>query len=165
MKRRTFLQSACTFSAALLADGLAFAADPVADLYSRPFLDVDGQSHRLSEWKGRPLVVNFWATWCAPCVKEMPELDALQKRFPKAQFVGIGIDTADNIRKFTQKVPVSYPLLLGGPSGIDLMRALGNGLGALPFTMIFDAVGRISHQVLGAVDSADLTQRLAALQG
>lgn len=165
MKRRIFLQSACTLGAALLVEGRAHAADPVAELFAHPFSDLGGQPRRLSEWQGRPLVVNFWATWCAPCVKEMPELDALQKRFSRAQFVGIGVDSADNIRKFTQKVPVSYPLLLGGSSTIDLMRALGNGPAGLPFTVVFDGVGGINRKILGTVDVADLAQRLAALQG
>jgi thiol-disulfide isomerase/thioredoxin len=175
MDRRIFLRNALYLApgaAAILAPrrpALAAAAesavpaDALAALAARPMDDLQGQAHRLSDWKGRPMVVNFWATWCAPCVKEMPELQAQQERHPKIQFVGIGVDSADNIRKFLAKVPVSYPLLVMGPGAIDLLRSLGNPAAGLPFTLVFDAEGRINRKILGAIKFDDLAPALDAL--
>ncbi|ALM87126.1 TlpA disulfide reductase family protein [Bordetella sp. N] len=169
MDRRTFLLRTLTLaSTAWLARYMpvAFAADAggaTHDLLTRPFPDLNGASHKLGDWRGKPLLVNFWATWCAPCVKEMPALDALSKLHPQAQFVGIGVDTADNMRRFVAKVPVSYPLLVAGPGAIDLMRGMGNGPGGLPFSVLLDKDGAISHKVLGTVKEDDLSARLKAL--
>ena len=85
--------------------------------------------------KGQPIVVNFWATWCAPCVREMPELDALQKKYPQVRFVGIGVDSAANMQKFVEKVQVSYPLWVIGAGAIDTLRKLGNPSGGLPLLL------------------------------
>lgn len=168
MDRRLFLHAGV---AAALAAGTAraqrpgagVAPDAVADLSARQLPDLQGRPQTLSQWRGRPLVVNFWATWCAPCVKEMPELDALQKQHPKVQFVGIGIDKAENIAKFVQKVPVSYPLLVMGGAAIDLLRQLGNPAGGLPFTLVFNADGSVNRKILGQIHSDDLQRTLAAL--
>ena len=82
------------------------ADDPVAGLMQLQLPDLSGATHSLAAWKGQPIVVNFWATWCAPCVKEMPVLDALQKKYPQIRFVGIGVDSAANMQKFVEKVQV-----------------------------------------------------------
>ena len=132
-------------------------------LYSASLPDLSGNSVALSQLKGRPLVANFWATWCAPCVEEMPHLDALSKSLPNVQFVGIGIDTAANISNFVAKIPVSYPLYVAGHSGIALVRELGNAAGGLPFTVLLDAEGRIFDTILGQVSPEDLQKRIARL--
>ncbi len=132
-------------------------------LYSASLPDLSGNPVALSQLKGRPLVANFWATWCAPCVEEMPHLDALSKSLPNIQFVGIGIDTAANISKFVAKVPVSYPLYVAGHSGIALVRELGNAAGGLPFTVLLDAEGHIFDTILGQVSPEDLQRRIARL--
>jgi len=173
MDRRLFLHAGLA-AAALAAAGPAVAQSPsqagvspdaVADLAARPLPDLQGQAHTLSQWRGQPMVVNFWATWCAPCVKEMPELDALQKQHPKVRFVGIGVDKADNIAKFVQKVPVSYPLLVMGSGAIDTLRKLGNPAGGLPFTLVFNADGSVNRKILGQIDPADLERTVAGLAG
>ncbi|MFC4278918.1 TlpA family protein disulfide reductase [Achromobacter aloeverae] len=169
MDRRTFLLRTLTLAgSAWLARYMpaALAADAgthTRDLLTREFPGLDGASHRVGDWKGRPVLINFWATWCAPCVKEMPALDALSKAHPEARFVGIGVDTADNMRRFVSKVPVSYPLLVAGPAAIDLMRGLGNAPGGLPFTVLLDKDGGISHKVLGTVKEDDISARLKSL--
>lgn len=132
-----------------------------ATLLALTLSDMAGEPVALARYAGRPLLVNFWATWCPPCVKEMPDLDALQKKFAEVQFVGIGIDTADNIRAFAEKVAVSYPLLVAGHGGIDIVRSLGNPAGGLPFTVIFDADGQVNRKILGQVKPDDLARTLS----
>ncbi len=137
-------------------------ANPEA-LYAALLPDLAGHPVALSQLKGRPVVANFWATWCAPCVEEMPHLDALSNSLPNIQFIGIGIDTAANIAKFVTKVPVSYPLYVAGHSGIGLLRELGNAAGGLPFTVLLDAEGHIFDTILGQVSLEDLQRRIDRL--
>jgi thiol-disulfide isomerase/thioredoxin len=105
--------------------------------------DAAGQAQALAQWRGRILVVNFWATWCGPCVEEMPELSSLQSEHDpgQVQIIGIGVDSASNIAQFQAKSPVAYPLLVAGAGGIELSRNFGNEVGGLPFTVIIDARG------------------------
>lgn len=152
-----------TGTAAESAPSAAASADPVADLRALSLPDLDGATHRLDQWSGRPMVVNFWATWCAPCVKEMPELQALHEKYPGIQFVGIGVDKAGNMRKFLKKVAVTYPLLVLEDGAIDRLRALGNPAGGLPFTLVFDENGDIHRKILGQIQADDLDNTLSAL--
>lgn len=137
-------------------------ANPGA-LYAATLPDLAGHPVALSQLKGRPVVANFWATWCAPCVEEMPHLDALSKSLPNIQFIGIGIDTAANISQFVTKIPVSYPLYVAGHAGIGLVRELGNAAGGLPFTVLLDAEGHIFDTILGQVSLEDLQRRIDRL--
>ena len=100
--------------------------------------DVDGREQRLDQWKGKVLVVNFWATWCEPCREEMPEFVKAQAALGSKglQFVGIGIDQPSKIRQFGQDLKINYPSLVGGYGALDLSETLGNKIKALPFTLI-----------------------------
>lgn len=138
------------------------SANPLA-LYDARLPGLDGQEFLLSTLKGRPVVVNFWATWCAPCVQEMPHLDSMAKELPEIKFVGIGIDTVQNIAQFVAKLPVTYQLLVAGHAGIAMVRELGNSAGGLPFTLLFDANGSIFDSILGQVEPTDLRQRIERL--
>lgn len=176
MNRRLLL-SAGVAVAATVAGGLtlmsrksqnaaapAAESDPIPALMQLQMPDLNGASHSLADFKGQPMVVNFWATWCAPCVKEMPELDALQKKYPHIRFVGIGVDTAANMQKFVEKVQVSYPLWVIGAGAIDTLRKLGNPSGGLPFTLVFNADGGINRKILGEIQPDDLNQTLSSLK-
>jgi len=168
MNRRLFLRAGAAAALAArcgraYAQDTAVPPDAVQMLFERPLPDLQDQPRTLSAWRGRPLVVNFWATWCAPCVKEMPELDAMQKRHAQVQFIGIGVDKADNIRKFLAKVPVSYPLLVMGSGAIDTLRKLGNPAGGLPFTLVFNADGTVNRKILGQIQVSDLERTVARL--
>lgn len=105
----------------------------------------------LAQFRGRPLLVNVWASWCAPCVEEMPEL----ARFAQAQgadgvqVVGVALDTPGNVRAFLQRVPVEYPIVLDVPGPTDASVLLGNAQGLLPYTVLIDAEGRIAKRRLG----------------
>lgn len=168
MNRRDFLRQGLAATGAALAPlplplFAAPSADAAAAFLADAFPDLQGVSTPLSRYAGRPLVVNFWATWCAPCVKEMPDLDALSRKYPGMTFLGIAIDTLPNVERFLQKVPVSYPLLVAGHGGIQKMKALGNSRGGLPYTVIFDASSRVFREILGQIDPADLDASLASL--
>ncbi|HMM52676.1 MAG TPA: TlpA disulfide reductase family protein [Burkholderiaceae bacterium] len=100
----------------------------------------------LARLRGHPTGANFWATWCPPCVEEMPELSDISDKFRvrRLQVVRVGIDSASNIGQFTRKTPVRYPLLVAGNSGLALMRRLGNTAGALPFTVVLARDGSVA---------------------
>src|SRR3546814_6028726 len=106
-------------SAAALGAPWPLRADAAGSLFELTLPDASGHEHALADYLGKPLVINFWATWCPPCVREMPELDGLQKKYPSVQFLGLAIDTAGNVREFAEKVQVSYPLLIVGHEGIQ----------------------------------------------
>ncbi|MGB3289492.1 MAG: TlpA disulfide reductase family protein [Burkholderiaceae bacterium] len=168
MKRRDFLRQAAlaTVGYAGLSGPIRMAGAavlPPDPFYANAFPDLDDKQVGLDSYLGKPLVLNFWATWCPPCVKEMPDLDALHQKHTQVQFVGLAVDTAVNVRKFGEKVRVSYPLLIAGHGGIKLMRDLGNKNGGLPFTVIFDKDGRISRQILGQVKPEELERYLGEL--
>ncbi|HBP28923.1 MAG TPA: thioredoxin [Advenella kashmirensis] len=105
---------------------------------------------------GQLTIINFWASWCAPCVREMPALDALHKKQQSVNVVGIGLDTVANIEAFARKTPVSYPLLTAGAGKISLMRKLGNPKGGLPFTLVLDSKGNPLATILGEIEMEGL---------
>jgi thiol-disulfide isomerase/thioredoxin len=114
--------------------------------------DMDGKPRNVKEWDGKVLVVNFWATWCAPCLEEIPVFIALQKQHGAKglQFVGIGIDDLENIKQFAAKTGMNYPVLHGQLAAINVGKAFGNRVGALPFTAVVDRTGRIVSAKFGA---------------
>lgn len=148
-------------SAALVTQpSLAAAVHP---FYGHSFPDMGDKQIAFTSYLGKPVVLNFWATWCPPCVKEMPDLDALHHKYPDVNVVGLAVDTSSNVAKFGDKVQVSYPLLIAGHDGIRLMRDLGNKRGGLPYTVVFDAQGAIQREFLGLVDMQVLEKLLQDL--
>ncbi|AKU13699.1 thioredoxin [Azoarcus sp. CIB] len=127
--------------------------------------DSNGQPQALSQWRGKVLVVNFWATWCPPCLREIPEFAAVSRRFADApvQFVGIGIDQPDNVRRFAEDNRVPYPLLIAPLQTLAVTSALGNTSQALPFTAIFDRQGELDFVKLGTLNEAELEGKIRAL--
>jgi thiol-disulfide isomerase/thioredoxin len=143
----------------------ASAGGPVEALFAQSMNDAAGTSHALSQWQGKPLLVNFWAPWCAPCVKEMPELAALaaDSAAKGVSVIGIGIDSPTNIAEFAAKVKVSYPLYVAGMSGTELSRAFGNSSGSLPYTVLIGADGKVRKTYLGQLKFDQLKADMAAL--
>jgi thiol-disulfide isomerase/thioredoxin len=135
------------------------ASDPaIKAFFANSWQTPDGKSIDTDKWRGKVLVVNFWASWCPPCVEEMPTLDKLQQEF-KAQnvlFVGIGIDSPSNIREFLAKTPVSYPIVIGGMEGSNLSKQMGNSQGALPYTIIINSQGKATSSKLGKISEEEL---------
>jgi thiol-disulfide isomerase/thioredoxin len=133
-----------------------------ADLLSARYPDVSGNVRQMLEWKGKTLVANFWATWCAPCREEIPLLAANRSKYASkgVEVVGIGIDSAEKIAQFAKEVPMAYPVLVAGAPAIDVMRKLGNQSGGLPYTVILDPSGAVAYRRLGALKPGELEKVL-----
>src|SRR5256885_5195211 len=120
--------------------------------------DVQGTPQRLAQWRGKVLIVNFWATWCEPCREEMPQFVQAQRELgPKGvQFVGIAVDQRDKVIQFAKELDLNYPALIGGYDAMELSKPLGNRLSALPFTVILDRNGHVAHTQLGPLKPGQL---------
>jgi peroxiredoxin len=127
--------------------------------------DTHGTVQPLAQWRGKVLVVNFWATWCVPCREEMPEFVRAQRELgPQGvQFVGIAVDQADKVAQFAKDLNLNYPALIGGYNAVDLSKPLGNGLLALPFTVILGRDGHVAHTQLGPLKPDQLRSIIANL--
>ena len=143
--------------AALLALGIGImtrgylsAAEPTKSTplpeFSLP--DVSGKQRNISEWQGKILVINFWATWCPPCLKEIPEFIALQEQYQAKglQFIGIAIDDKEPVEEYLASIKINYPILIAGVNGISLSQQLGNRVDAVPFTVVVNQQGQIINQ-------------------
>lgn len=151
----------------------ASAPDTTAPSASAPLIQADqlttafwqqqfdtpkGGQLSLAKAKGKPLLINFWATWCPPCVKEMPELDRFHREFtPKGwSVIGLAIDGPTPVKEFLAKVAVGFDLGLAGFGGTELAQALGNESGGLPFSVMIDAQGKVRHRKMGATHFEEL---------
>lgn len=129
-----------------------------AALWSIVLPRLDGRQLALRDYQGRPLLLNFWATWCAPCIQELPLLNQFQRQRPDWAVVGIAVDTLPNVQRFAQRMALDFPIAIaGGGQGMELARALG-GTGGLPLTVLADAQGQIRARKLGQIEPADLQQ-------
>ncbi len=142
----------------------AGSADAVNSLFGQTLPDAAGQPHPMSQWSNKVLVVNFWATWCAPCIEEMPELQKIgdEYRTRGVAIVGLGIDSADRIRDFQNRLQIRLPLLVAGAAGGELGRSLGNTTGALPFTVLIGPKREVTQRKLGRIYAGELRDWLEA---
>jgi thiol-disulfide isomerase/thioredoxin len=141
------------------------ARDPATVLFAAQLNDPTGKPQPLAQWQGKVLVVNFWATWCPPCLKEIPAFIRLQERYgPRGvQFVGIAIDDTARVLGFMAQTGMNYPVLMAEREGIDLARAVGNRLGGLPYTLVLDRQGKAATVELGVLDEHKLAPLLERL--
>lgn len=145
---------------------LRLFTDTEADLLrSASFPDLAGKTRQLAEWRGKVLVCNFWATWCAPCREEIPLLIAAREKYASSgiEVVGIALDNAAKVREFSVTYRISYPILLAEADGLELMRQMGNSSGGLPYTVVADRKGALVHRKLGALKPGDLEAILEPL--
>ena len=136
------------------------------ELHSIPLTGLDGREQRLGDWRGRVLIVNFWAPWCLPCRREVPTLIEFRRAHAGrgVEIIGIAFDGVEPVRRFARDYAIDYPLFLAG-NGIPMYNAaLGNASGALPFTAILDRDLRIGARHTGEVSRAQLEAWLAALE-
>ncbi|MGB3382508.1 MAG: TlpA family protein disulfide reductase [Rhodanobacter sp.] len=170
--------------AALLGGGLAqyrhhratasvpVAAPAVSAMVGKPLpaltlADLDGRMHALTAYRGRRLLINFWASWCGPCLQEMPALDEAQRKFADNGVIvlGIAMDQPDHVRAFLARQPVSYPILLGNLEAPSTSLQLGDEAEILPFSVLIGADGHIIATHAGILSPQLLTQWLAPQQG
>jgi thiol-disulfide isomerase/thioredoxin len=139
----------------------------VDNLFGQSLNDLQGTPQPLAKWRGKPLLVNFWATWCAPCVEEMPELSELAGHDAGKTFnvIGIGIDSPSNMTEFAAKFKIAYPLYVAGMGGTELSREFGNKAGGLPYTVLIGADGQVRKTYLGKLKFDELRADLAQLKG
>ncbi|WP_284334889.1 TlpA family protein disulfide reductase [Comamonas sp. NoAH] len=137
--------------------------EAVRAFWDLQLLQADGTQMTLSSLRGKPLLVNFWATWCPPCVRELPMINAFSKAQAmrgqhSIQVLGIAVDQAASVNKWLARQPLDFPVVLAGSGGVGLTRSLGNINGGLPFTILFDAQGKVQQRKIGEISEKDLAQ-------
>lgn len=146
------------------------SADPGPDpraqaIYAARLPDSMGVEHDLARYRGQVMVVNFWATWCAPCIEEMPGFVRLQDKYRQrgVVFVGVALDDPDAVRPFMQKLGVDYPVLTAEEAGFELLKAAGDAKGVMPYTLLIDRNGAVAQTRSGIYRESELDQALASL--
>ena len=172
MNRRTLTYTAAATIAGLAGVGAAWlkytpqkltptqtsAAEEA--LWALNFKTPDGQLRAMNSFRGRPLLLNFWATWCPPCIEELPLLDAFYQEHKGSgwQVLGLAVDQPSAVRKWLQAKPLSFAVGMAGLTGTELSKSLGNLAGGLPFTVAFGASGALLVRKTGKVSKDDLKQ-------
>ena len=167
LTRRQWGMGAAALAAGVAGMGAAWMRYRPAEVGSeaeRAFWDSrfegpNGESVVLATWRGQPLLVNFWATWCPPCVRELPLLNAFQRAHAARgwQVLGLAVDQPSAVRGFLQKLPLDFPVGMAGLAGTELSRSLGNPSGGLPYTVVFGREGVVVHRKIGEVSETDLS--------
>lgn len=134
-------------------------------LFSTTLPDLQEVEQSISQWRGKVIVVNFWATWCTPCREEIPEFIEAQKKFGEQGLVivGIAIDQPDKIKMFSDEFKINYPVLVGSMSSWSLLEATGNQQSALPYTVVLNRAGEIVDSYLGRMDLKKLESQIVPL--
>jgi thiol-disulfide isomerase/thioredoxin len=137
----------------------------MAQFFATRLNDDSGRLQPIEQWRGRILVVNFWATWCQPCREEMPSFSRLQTKYAErsVQFVGIALDSASRVAAFRAALPISYPLLIAEHEGSALTQLMGNSRLALPYTLVIGKNGEVRLTRLGRLEEADLDALLQTM--
>jgi len=166
MNKRLFLAGGVAAAAGLTGAGLAWwrfqphavAGDALDAVWQLSWEDPEGRPLAMADFRGRPLLMNFWATWCPVCVRGMPLLNAFyqEQRARGWSVLGLAIDRPSSVREFLQREPLAFPIAIAGMGGTELSRLLGNPSGGVPYSVVFNAQGQIAHSKLGQTLPADL---------
>jgi thiol-disulfide isomerase/thioredoxin len=164
--RRTVMYAGVAALAAITGAGVAWkrqllddmAPEVMAALWAAEFDTPNGEALPMTTFQGKPLVINFWATWCTPCIEEMPLIDVFFRENESKgwQVLGLAIDQPSRVRQFLSQFPVQYKIGLAGLTGTDLAKKLGNDVGGLPFTIVLDAKGQLKQRKLGKLTPDDI---------
>lgn len=132
----------------------------LAAFWATSWVDPQGKALNVQQFQGRPLLINFWATWCPPCVEELPMLNAFfqQNKANGWQVLGLAVDRVEMVQKFLKQNPLEFPVAMAGLGGSELGRTLGNVSGGLPFTVVVNGAGAIAQRKLGRVSDENLRQ-------
>jgi thiol-disulfide isomerase/thioredoxin len=132
--------------------------DAVEALWKSSFDTPDGAPQAMSSFRGKPLLINFWATWCPPCIEELPLLDTFYRanKDKSWQVLGLAVDQPSAVRKWLQTKPLSFPVGMAGFGGTELSKSLGNLSGGLPFSVVLGASGQLLHRKTGKVSPEEL---------
>ena len=138
----------------------------LAGFWAQSFPTPEGATLALASLRGKPLLINFWATWCPPCVEELPLLSRFyaENKANGWQVLGLAVDQLDPVKRFMARTPLGFPVGMAGLAGVDLTRKLGNAAGGLPFTVVFGADERLAYRKIGQVHPDDLTRWKDALK-
>lgn len=141
-----------------LREGYSAPSQAEIGFWSLTLKQLDGSDLPMSHLSGKPLLLNFWATWCPPCVEELPLLSDffLQNKAKSWQVLGIAVDQKAPVARFVSQMPLSFPVVLGGASGLSLSQSLGNSQGGLPFSVLFTAQGKVIRHKIGKLTVSDL---------
>lgn len=136
----------------------AMAPSAESKLWQLQFPELDGGVFRMASLQGQPVLLNFWATWCPPCVEELPLLSTFfRENSAKGwQVLGLAVDQLEPVKRFLARSPVTFPVALAGLPGVELSKSLGNMGGGLPFTVVLGSDGRVAHRKIGKVSSDNL---------
>ena len=170
MNRRLALVGGAAAAAAAAGAGAAWGrtrlgtVDDGAAIWPMRFETPSGGQLSFADLRGKPLLLNFWATWCPPCISELPLLDRFHREQQARgwQVVGLAVDNRAPVTEFLGKHPVGFAIGLAGLEGVELARTMGNAGGALPFTVVFDRSGTVNDRKLGTIQPEDLTRWLAS---
>ena len=127
--------------------------------------DIDGKLRNIKEWDGQVVLLNFWATWCPPCLKEIPDFIEVQHALADQgfQIIGVAVDNEDDVREFATDMAMNYPVMAGEAEAIELSQKYGNSIGGLPFSAFIDRNGKISHTITGELSKDRLVAILEQL--
>ena len=127
--------------------------------------DIEGKMRNISEWDGKVLLVNFWATWCPPCKKEIPDFMALQDQYGEKgfQIIGVAIDDEESVKDFADTLGMNYPIMAAELAAMEIARRYGNRIGALPFSTFVDRSGTIQHTKAGELSKAETEKIIQSL--
>lgn len=161
------LASIIAISAGIFVRSLSETADQAVLIPALKFSlpDVTGKQRNQSEWQGKIRIINFWATWCPPCLEEIPEFIKLQTEYSdkNLQFIGIAIEDKLTVQQYLKDNPTNYPILIGGDEAVKLSQQLGNIVNAVPFSLILNQQGQIIHRQPGELSREKIIEIISPL--